>query len=72
MYNGFDLPGHILDEHLKFIREEKNRINSRLDMLNNLKGYEKKSDDAETLLRGYQTLIKELGSLLRHEYDAEK
>lgn len=72
MWNGFDLPKQILDEHLKFIREEKDRINAQLNKLDNLKGYEKRSDDAETLMKGYQILMKELGSLLRHDYDAEE
>ena len=72
MWNGFDLPKQTLDEHLKFIREEKDRISAQLNKLDNLKGYEKRSDDAETLMKGYQTLMKELGSLLRHDYDAEK
>lgn len=71
MYNGFDLPKNILDEHLKFIREEKDRISAQLNKLDNLKSYEKISDDAKTLTKGYQILITELNSLLRHEYDAE-
>lgn len=71
MWNGFDFPKQILDEHLKFIREERDRISDQLNKLDNLKGYEKRSDDAGTLMKGYQTLLTELNSLLRHDYDAE-
>lgn len=71
MYNGFDLPKNILDEHLNFIREEKDRITAQLNKLDNLKGYEKSSDDAGTLKKGYQKLLTELNYLLKHDYDAE-
>lgn len=51
--------------------KKKDRISAQLNKLDNLKSYEKISDDAKTLTKGYQILITELNSLLRHEYDAE-
>lgn len=71
MWNGFDLPKPVLDEHLKFIRDERDRMKKQLEKIDNLKEYEKISDDARTLANGYQTLLTELNHLLRHDYDAE-
>lgn len=72
MWNGFDLPKQILDEHLEFIRNEKARIETQLGKIDMLKGYEKRADDAETLMQGYRRLLMELNFLIRHDYDAEK
>lgn len=71
MYNGFELPKEILDQNLKFIREEISRMESRLAELERMKSYHLASDDAQTLRLGYMKLIGELKSLLRHDYDAE-
>ncbi len=72
MWNGFDLPKQILDEHLDFIREEIERMNVQIEKLESLKSYQKDADDTRTLLMGYMKLKTEMKSLFRHDYDAEQ
>ncbi len=66
-----DIKPETLRSNLNFIRQEITRIQQAYDELSN-KPDENRSDDADTLLRGYSRVLSELKNLLRHDYDVEK
>ena len=68
--NGHHLNPAILNTHLDFLRKQKSEYLEKRDHLRNSPGV--KSDDAVTLLRGYETIIKEINYLISYSYDCEK
>lgn len=67
--NGYELEADVLRKNLEFIREEIKRMEVVRSELEASKGV--RSDDADTLLRGYGRIMSELKYLLRFDYDAE-
>lgn len=67
--NGFTLDHAILTKNLAFIREEYSRMKAARNCLIAQAG--NKSDDAVTILKTYDNIIRELNYLLQYNYDAE-
>ncbi len=68
--NGYEIKPETLKANLEFVREEIKRVEAARDKLAGL-GNEARSDDADTLQRGYSRVLAELRGLLRHNYDVE-
>lgn len=67
----YELNPEILKSNLEFIREEIKRIDAaRQKLAEQLP--DAKSDDADTLIRGYSRAIADLRSLIRYNYDADR
>lgn len=67
--NGFTLDREILEKNIAFIREEYSRVKAARDCLIAQAGG--RSDDAGTILKTYDNIIRELNYLLQYSYDAE-
>ena len=67
--NGFTLHRAILEKNIAFIREEYSRVKAARDCLIAQAG--SRSDDAGTILKTYDNIIRELNYLLQYSYDAE-
>ena len=67
--NGFTLDRAILEKNIAFIREEYLRVKAARDCLIAQAG--SRSDDAGTILKTYDNIIRELNYLLQYSYDAE-
>lgn len=66
----YEIKPETLRSNLEFIRQEIGRFQQAHDELNN-KPDKSRSDDADTLLRGYSRVLNELKALIRHDYDVE-